>query len=422
MRSSSERKTSPSSSVTTRRRSNTANAVDRWAGTRWGGQGTALAAILAGAATIRLVGIQYGLPFGNLLKPDEQSIVPRAWKLVHGGGGDPHWFDYPTLLMYVNAPFQAWQSEPSFLTARIVGVVLSLGAIAAAWWLGRRAYGTGVVAAAAVAVCTIEVAYSRAAVTDVPLTLGVGAALALMVSGRIELAGMARGAARAGARTRRLAWLRARPHCSRRVLDRPLGRPRARADHLSARARRCVCPAHPRRPAARPVRRRLIPRSADAARALRPVRPADRAAPRRARRTISCTHAGDAAAPRRAADLVDPGREAVDADRHAHRRAPVGRRSHPAAHARRCGSVDAALPDARCPAPSAAGPEAAVRPEPQPRATSPGRDPLRDRHGLGHRPRARGALELSARVDLLRRSARADAACLPRRGGRRPGR
>src|SRR5262249_51375215 len=103
-------------------------AADRWADTRWGGAGTALAAILAAAAALRAVGIQYGLPFGNLLNPDEQSIVPRAWKLVHGGGGDPHWFDYPTLLMYVNAPFQAWQSEPSFLTARIVGLVLAVGA------------------------------------------------------------------------------------------------------------------------------------------------------------------------------------------------------------------------------------------------------------------------------------------------------
>jgi hypothetical protein len=170
-------------------------AADRWADTRWGGAGTALIAILAGAAALRAVGIQYGLPFGNLLNPDEQSIVPRAWKLVHGGGGDPHWFDYPTLLMYVNAPFQAWHDQPSFLTARIVAIVLSLGAIAAAWWLGRRAYGAGVVPAAIVAVCTIEVAYSRPAVTDVPLTLAVGVALALMVSGRIELAGIAVGLA-----------------------------------------------------------------------------------------------------------------------------------------------------------------------------------------------------------------------------------
>jgi Glycosyltransferase family 87 len=170
-------------------------AADSWADTRWGGAGTALVAILAGAAALRIVGLQYGLPFGNLLNPDEDSIVPRAWKLVHGGGGDPHWFNYPTLLMYVNAPFQAWQSQPSFLTARIVEVVLSLGAIAAAWWLGRRSYGSGVVPAAVVAVCTIVVAYSRPAVTDVPLMLGVAVALALMVSGRIELAGIAVGLA-----------------------------------------------------------------------------------------------------------------------------------------------------------------------------------------------------------------------------------
>lgn len=144
------------------------------------------------------MGIQYGLPFGYLLNPDEQSIVPRAWKIVHGGGGDPHWFDYPSLLMYVNAPFQLWQDEPSFLTARIVGVVLALAAVGASWWLGRRAFGTptaGAIAAATVAVCTIHVAYSRAAVTDVPLTLGVAGALALMVRGRLELAGLAVGLA-----------------------------------------------------------------------------------------------------------------------------------------------------------------------------------------------------------------------------------
>jgi 4-amino-4-deoxy-L-arabinose transferase-like glycosyltransferase len=183
--------------VTARLRSSLSRSADRWAGSQWGGRGTALVAILAGAAALRSIGIQYGLPYGNLLNPDEQSIVPRAWKLVHGAGGDPHWFDYPTLLMYVNAPFQAWQDEPSYLTARIVAVVIALAAIAAAWWLGRRAYGTsaGVVAAAVTAVCTVHVAYSRVAVTDVPLTLGVAVALALMVRGRLELAGLAVGLA-----------------------------------------------------------------------------------------------------------------------------------------------------------------------------------------------------------------------------------
>ncbi len=153
--------------------------------------------VVALGAALRAIGIQYGLPFGNLLNPDEQSIVPRAWRMVHGGGGDPHWFDYPTLLMYVNAPFQAWQHHPSFLTARIVALVLALASIVATWFLARRAYGepAGIVAAAITAVCTLHVAYSREAVTDVPLALGVAVALALMVVGRIELAGVAAGLA-----------------------------------------------------------------------------------------------------------------------------------------------------------------------------------------------------------------------------------
>ena len=53
----------------------------------------------------------------------------------------------------------------------------------------------GAVAAAATAVETTHVAYSHMAVTDVPLTLGVAVTLALAVSGRLELAGLAAGLA-----------------------------------------------------------------------------------------------------------------------------------------------------------------------------------------------------------------------------------
>jgi hypothetical protein len=164
--------------------------------TLWGGPRAALAAILAGGLALRLVGITYGHPFA-LFSPDERSIVPRAWHMVHGGGLDPDWFDYPSLLMYLLAPFQAWEGAPSYLAARLVVVVLALGAVAAAWWLGKRAYGgpAAAVAAAAVAVDTTAIAYSRMAVTDVPLMLGVAACLALLVSGRIELGGLAAGLA-----------------------------------------------------------------------------------------------------------------------------------------------------------------------------------------------------------------------------------
>ena len=156
----------------------------------------ALAAILALAAVLRLVGIRYGLPF-PLLDPDEASIVPRAWRMVHGGGLDPHWFDYPSGLMYVLAPFQAWQHEPSYLAARLVVAAFGVGAVAGSWWLGQVAYGrrAALVAAAAVAVCSTHVAYSHVAVTDVPLTAAIAVSLALAVTGRLEWAGLAAGVA-----------------------------------------------------------------------------------------------------------------------------------------------------------------------------------------------------------------------------------
>lgn len=166
------------------------------AGALWGGPWTALGGLLALAAGLRLVGIRYGLPL-PVLNPDEQNIVPRAWRMVHGGGPDPDWFDYPSLLLYLLAPFQAWSDEPSYLAARLVAVALGLAGVAAAWWLGSRAYGrlAGGVAAAAVTVATVHVTYSRMAVTDVALALGVTVALALLVDDRIELAGLAAGLA-----------------------------------------------------------------------------------------------------------------------------------------------------------------------------------------------------------------------------------
>jgi 4-amino-4-deoxy-L-arabinose transferase-like glycosyltransferase len=163
---------------------------------RWGGPRTALVAILGLAAALRLVGIRYGLPF-PLLNPDEQNIVPRAWAMVHGGGLDPDWFDYPSLVLYLMAPFQAGADEPSYLAGRLVAAALGVGGVAAAWWLGSRAYGVvaGAVAAAVVAVAIVHVSYSRMAVTDIALALGVTVALALLAGDRLELAGLAIGLA-----------------------------------------------------------------------------------------------------------------------------------------------------------------------------------------------------------------------------------
>jgi 4-amino-4-deoxy-L-arabinose transferase-like glycosyltransferase len=151
-----------------------------------------------GAAVLRLVGVGYGLPY-PLLNPDEQSIVPRAWEIVHGGGLDPGWYDYPSLVIELLAPFQVGLDEPSYLAGRLVVVALGVAGVAAAWWLGVRSYGVaaGLVAAAFTAVATTHVAYSRTAVTDVPFTTLATASLALLASRRLELAGAVAGLAAA---------------------------------------------------------------------------------------------------------------------------------------------------------------------------------------------------------------------------------
>jgi 4-amino-4-deoxy-L-arabinose transferase-like glycosyltransferase len=156
----------------------------------------ALAALLVLAAALRLPGLRYGLPF-PLLNPDEASIVPRAWELVHGGGLDPGWYDYPSLLFTVLAPLQAFADTPSYAAARAGAAFLGIAGVVAPWWLGRVAYGplAGIVAGAAVAVATVHVAYSHVAVTDVLLTTLVTISLALAVQGRLEWAAAAAGLA-----------------------------------------------------------------------------------------------------------------------------------------------------------------------------------------------------------------------------------
>ena len=159
-------------------------------------EAAAAATVVALAAALRVVGSGSGLPL-PLLNPDETNIVPRAWELVHGGGLDPGWYDYPSLLFLLVAPSQIGLDAPSYGAARVVAILIGLCGIAAAWWLGRVTYGraAALTGAVGVAVATTHVAYSRMAVTDVLLTLGVTVCLALLVMGRLEWAGVAAGLA-----------------------------------------------------------------------------------------------------------------------------------------------------------------------------------------------------------------------------------
>src|SRR4029077_16915422 len=104
---------------------------------------------------------------------------------------------YPSLLMGVLAPVQAFFGSPALGAARGGAIALGLAGVAATLGLGRRAYGpaAAIVGATAVAVATTHVAYSRMAVTDVLLTLAITCVLALAIAARLEWAGLAVGLA-----------------------------------------------------------------------------------------------------------------------------------------------------------------------------------------------------------------------------------
>ncbi len=349
--------------------------------------------------------------------------------------------------MYVLAPFQAWQHEPSYLAARLVVAAFGVGAVAGSWWLGRVAYGrrAGLVAAAAVAVCSTHVAYSHVAVTDVPLTAAVAVSLALAVTGRLEWAGLAAGvatgfkypgvllavplavvgfrqlrrlavslgllvvgfavdepvrprASAAGlggrvacepARARRLARVRARRLGSRRVRAPALERARPRAGDRRGRARDRALAPPPRGSRPRVVHPRLQPHAAAAPRALRPLRPAPRPAARRARRAPARARPADARAPRRAARLVDRGRPDAHAARHPHRRPRLDRAQSPPGSPGRGRLLDAAAPGAPGAAARSPGPRPPVGREPRRRTPAQAGDPVRRRHRRGRGPRAR---------------------------------
>jgi 4-amino-4-deoxy-L-arabinose transferase-like glycosyltransferase len=185
----------------------------------------ALTALLAAALVLRCWGLYAGLPGGGLLSPDEDTVVPKAlWMLDHGTP-NPNWFLYPSLYLsllagalwvvsgLVGAPAglsfsspEAYIFDPTpyLLTGRLISVAAGVGLVAATWALGRRAFcpAVGLIAAAAVAVSPMAIAYSHVAVTDMAMTAALAVGLWLLVGavqdrsrGRLMAAALAVGLA-----------------------------------------------------------------------------------------------------------------------------------------------------------------------------------------------------------------------------------
>lgn len=130
----------------------------------------------------------YGLTSFGLVTPDEPRyaaigramatsgdwVTPRLW-------GTP-WFEKPALLYWmVAAAFRA--GVPQDLAPRLPVALLSIAFLPAYWWLLRRAFGGAAAWASVVLLATsiAWIAYSQAAVTDLPLAVTSSLAMLLLL-------------------------------------------------------------------------------------------------------------------------------------------------------------------------------------------------------------------------------------------------
>ena len=173
----------------------------------------ALSAVLIAAAVLRFWALRAGIPYA--VQVDEPEIVERAVTMMRSGSLHPHFFDYPSLYIYV----QLVVACARFVTGAISGQWASLGeAPGGAFYLWGRAvtamlgvitvllvYQIGarwgarhaLLAAGLMAVVPVHVRYSHYVLTDTPLTLFVTLTLLLSLSAHER--GTVRGFAWAGA-------------------------------------------------------------------------------------------------------------------------------------------------------------------------------------------------------------------------------
>ena len=122
-----------------------------------------LAAILIGAAVLRLHGLAWGLR--HVPDHDEIVFVETTRAMIRAGDLDHRFYEYPGLFIYMLAPLLAFfpagkaVDPAAYLAARSFVAVFSIASVALVFFLARRlaGAGAGILAAALMAVAPIEV-------------------------------------------------------------------------------------------------------------------------------------------------------------------------------------------------------------------------------------------------------------------------
>jgi 4-amino-4-deoxy-L-arabinose transferase-like glycosyltransferase len=154
-----------------------------------------LVLVLFAAALLRLWGLRQGIPYA--IGVDEPEIMERAVTMMKSGDYNPHFFDYPSLYIYIQtvvavvryvlgAMDARWGSLAQvsaadfYLWGRAVTAAFGVGTVWLIFQAGLR-WGArhALLAAALLAVLPMHVRESHYVLTDVPLTFFVTAAFLL---------------------------------------------------------------------------------------------------------------------------------------------------------------------------------------------------------------------------------------------------
>lgn len=175
-----------------------------------------LALALVAAALLRFWALPHGIPFS--VQVDEPEVMERAVRMMKTGDFNPHFFDYPTLYMYVEACVSVlrflvgamrgkWSSlalAPSadfYLWGRAVTATLGTATVFLVYRAGMR-WGarTALLGAVLLAVMPLHVRESHYVLTDVPMTFFVTLTflLSLRAHERATLSAFAAAGAAAG--------------------------------------------------------------------------------------------------------------------------------------------------------------------------------------------------------------------------------
>jgi len=146
----------------------------------------AVSAFFVAAFLLRAWGARFGLP-EYVYHPDEHAIVDRAAAILRTGDYSPHWFNYPSAYVYLQAlsyiPYFLISAARGFgntipdpapygfyLAGRLMTAFVGALAVPVVYALGARLFGriTGLLASALFAFCLLHVVHSHYVTTDVP--------------------------------------------------------------------------------------------------------------------------------------------------------------------------------------------------------------------------------------------------------------